>query len=253
MNTYHKGNKPDQVAFLDGALLLIDKPLEWTSFDVVNKLRHTLRYTLGIKGRTKVKVGHAGTLDPMATGLLLICTGKYTKKINDLTLLSKSYTGNIKLGATTPSYDAEADEDMQYSTDHISKELIESKIGQFRGDIMQKPPIYSAIKKKGEKLYQLARRGETVEIEPRPVTIFDFKIEYDHPDYTEWDCLPFFSEVSKGTYIRSLAHDFGQALDSGGYLTGLRRTAVAEYSVEDAFSVDEAVEWIRASAYKPEL
>ena len=227
--------------------MLVDKPLEWTSFDVVNKIRHTLRYTLDIGKKRKVKVGHAGTLDPMATGLLLICTGKYTKQINELTGLPKTYTGTIKLGASTPSYDRESEEDALYPIDHITPEMLKDAVKELTGPIMQKPPIYSAIKKKGEKLYQLARRGEDVEIEPRPVTIESFQILND-----DLSNLEFVVTCSKGTYIRSLAHDLGQLLDSGGYLTSLRRDAVGMYPVDKAFDIEEVVEWIRASAIKPE-
>ena len=245
--TYSKDFKPEKIDFLEGALLLVDKPLEWTSFDVVNKIRHTLRYTLDIGKKRKVKVGHAGTLDPMATGLLLICTGKYTKQINELTGLPKTYTGTIKLGASTPSYDRESEEDALYPIDHITPEMLKDAVKELTGPIMQKPPIYSAIKKKGEKLYQLARRGEDVEIEPRPVTIESFQILND-----DLSNLEFVVTCSKGTYIRSLAHDLGQLLDSGGYLTSLRRDAVGMYPVDKAFDIEEVVDWIRASAIKPE-
>ena len=245
--TYSKDFKPEKIDFLEGALLLVDKPLEWTSFDVVNKIRHTLRYTLDIGKKRKVKVGHAGTLDPMATGLLLVCTGKYTKQINQLTGLPKSYTGTIKLGASTPSYDRESEEDALYPIDHITPEMLKDAVKELTGPIMQKPPIYSAIKKKGEKLYQLARRGEDVEIEPRPVTIESFQLLNDDLSNLEFEVT-----CSKGTYIRSLAHDLGQLLDSGGYLTSLRRDAVGMYPVDKAFDIEEVVDWIRASAIKPE-
>ena len=245
--TYSKDFKPEKIDFLEGALLLVDKPLEWTSFDVVNKIRHTLRYTLDIGKKRKVKVGHAGTLDPMATGLLLVCTGKYTKQINQLTGLPKSYTGTIKLGASTPSYDIESEEDALYPIDHITPEMLKDAVEELTGPIMQKPPIYSAIKKKGEKLYQLARRGEDVEIEPRPVTIESFQLLNDDLGNLEFEVT-----CSKGTYIRSLAHDLGQLLDSGGYLTSLRRDAVGMYPVDKAFDIEEVVDWIRASAIKPE-
>lgn len=245
--TYSKDFKPEKIDFLEGALLLVDKPLEWTSFDVVNKIRHTLRYTLDIGKKRKVKVGHAGTLDPMATGLLLVCTGKYTKQINQLTGLPKSYTGTIKLGASTPSYDMESEEDALYPIDHITPEMLKDAVEKLTGPIMQKPPIYSAIKKKGEKLYQLARRGEVVEIEPRPVTIESFHLLNDDLGNLEFEVT-----CSKGTYIRSLAHDLGQLLDSGGYLTSLRRDAVGMYPVDKAFDIEEVVDWIRASTIKPE-
>lgn len=243
LRTYTKDHQPSEVEFLEGALLLIDKPLEWTSFDAVNKLRHTIRHTLNLKKKRKVKVGHAGTLDPMATGLLLICTGKYTKKINDLTGLQKTYEGTLKLGATTPTYDSEAEEDQTFDVSHITEEAIHAATEKFMGDIWQKPPIYSAVRMKGEKLYNLARRGEEVEIEPRPVSIYDFKITAIEMPYVTFEVT-----CSKGTYIRSLAHHFGASLDSGAYLSALRRTYVDEYAVSDAMSVEEAVAWIRESA-----
>lgn len=246
-NVFTKTNRPEKVAFLDGALLLIDKPKEWTSFDVVNKIRHTIKHTLGITGRTKVKVGHSGTLDPMATGLLLICTGKYTKLINDLTGQDKSYTGTLKLGATTPSYDAESEEDNTYPTEYIKEEDLYEATKAFHGDLDQIPPIYSAIKKKGQKLYKLARRGETIELDPRPVTIHSFSLTSIEMPYVSFE-----SSVSKGTYIRSLAHDFGKEVGSGAYLTELRRTLVGEYSIEDAFQLEDCVEWIRSAAYRSE-
>lgn len=246
-NTFDKTNQPDRLEFLEGALLLIDKPLEWTSFDVVNKIRHTLRHTLDLKKKRKVKVGHAGTLDPMATGLLLVCTGKYTKKINELTGLQKSYTGTIKLGATTPSYDSESDEENITSIEDLTEEKIREAIEPFKGDIWQVPPIYSAIKIKGEKLYQLARRGDDIDIPPRPVTIFDYKITDINLPYISFDIT-----CSKGTYIRSLAHDLGQSLGVGGYLASLRRTYVDHYQVENAMQLEDAVEWIRSSAFYTE-
>lgn len=241
--TFHKNNLVEHHAFLDGALLLVDKPITWTSFDVVNKLRYTLKHTYNLGKKRKIKVGHAGTLDPMATGLLLICTGKYTKQINGLTGLNKTYTGTLKLGATTPSYDAEAEEDEQYPMEHITDELIHQSIEQFKGDIMQKPPIYSAIRKNGQKLYQIARRGGTVEIDPRPVSIYDLKITNIAMPFVDFQVT-----CSKGTYIRSLAHDIGKSMNSGAYLTALRRTAVDDYSVDDALDVESAVNWMRTSA-----
>jgi len=194
--------------------MLVDKPKGWTSFDVVNKLRYKVRHRHGTK---KFKVGHAGTLDPMATGLLLIAIGKYTKLIEQLQGLGKSYAATIKLGATTPSYDAEEAEDAQYPTAHITPQLAESTLEQYRGDIMQAPPMFSALKVDGVRLYKKARKGQTVEIAKRPVTISELTLNRFELPEMDITC-----SVSKGTYIRSLAHDIGRSLDSGGYLTALR-------------------------------
>jgi len=192
--------------FLSGQVLLIDKPLHWTSFQVVNKLRWAIRKTFDIK---KIKVGHAGTLDPLATGLLVICTGKMTKQINTFQAQIKTYTGTIVLGSTTPSYDLETEIDKTFPTEHITSALIKETTKQFIGDIEQYPPIFSAIKKEGKRLYEYARAGETVEINPRTIHISEFEI-------TKIEDLNVHFRVvcSKGTYIRSLAYDFGKALQS---------------------------------------
>jgi len=233
-----KDDKPlPNFDFLKGEMLLIDKPKEWTSFDVVNKLRSTIRKKLGIK---KIKVGHAGTLDPMATGLLIICTGKSTKRLSEYQGMFKEYVGTFQLGATTPSYDAETAIDAQFPVDHITPELLEQARQQFLGDIEQKPPIFSAIKVDGQPLYKKARKGESVEIKSRPVTIYDFELtSNDLPN------IDFEVKCSKGTYIRSLAYDFGKVVDSGAYLTDLRRTKIGEYDVEDAWSLEHLVEKIK--------
>jgi tRNA pseudouridine55 synthase len=217
--------------FQKGALLLIDKPLTWTSFDVVNKIRYKLKHKLGVK---KLKVGHAGTLDPLATGLLIICTGKFTKQLQGLQGLTKNYTGTIKLGATTVSYDAEHEEDEQFPTKHITPALIEEQRQAFMGEIDQLPPMFSAIKVDGQPLYKKARKGIKVEVQPRKITIEEFdltKIEMPHLDFQV--------KCSKGTYIRSLAYDFGKACESGGYLTGLRRTKIGDYSIDDAWQLED--------------
>lgn len=220
--------------FQEGQLLLIDKPLEWTSFDVVNKLRYAIRKKFNIK---KIKVGHAGTLDPLASGLLLICVGKFTKKIDQYQGQPKEYTGTITLGATTPSFDLESEVNHTYPTAHITEKLIQETTQQFIGEIQQKPPIFSAIKKDGKRLYELARKGQSIEIPTRLVSIYAFEItKINLPN------LNFRVLCSKGTYIRSLANDFGKALDSGGHLSALRRTKIGDFPVEEAISPIDFVE-----------
>ena len=216
--------------FLDGQILLINKPLGWTSFDVVKKIKNLIRTKYSLK---KIKVGHAGTLDPLATGLLIVCTGKFTKLISKIQGQEKTYKGTITLGGTTPSYDLETEVDNNYETAHITEELIKESTTQFIGEIDQKPPIFSALKKGGERLYEKARRGETIEIESRKVTVREFTI-------TSIEKLEFNFEIkcSKGTYIRSIAHDFGAALNSGGHLSKLCRTSIGEYQLSEAIDVD---------------
>tara|TARA_R110002073_G_scaffold157738_1_gene313121 strand:- start:1699 stop:2394 length:696 start_codon:yes stop_codon:yes gene_type:complete len=220
--------------FKNGQVLLIDKPLNWTSFQVVNKLRWHIRKTFNIK---KIKVGHAGTLDPLATGLLVICTGKMTKQINTFQAQIKEYTGTITLGSTTPSFDLETQIDKTYPTEHISEDLIKDTTKQFIGDIEQYPPVFSAIKKDGKRLYEFARAGEAVEIKPRTVHILEFEItRFENNE------VGFRVVCSKGTYIRSLANDFGKALQSGGHLTVLRRTKIGDFHVDNAFSIENFIE-----------
>lgn len=211
-----------------GKVILIDKPLQWTSFQAVNKIRWGIKKRFGIK---KIKVGHAGTLDPLATGLLVICTGKMTKQINTFQDQEKAYTGTITLGSTTPSYDLETEFDKTFDTSHITEELIHNTTKQFTGSIEQYPPIFSALKKDGKRLYDIARAGESVKINPRKVEISAFEI-------TEINGLNLKFKVvcSKGTYIRSLAHDFGKALNCGAHLSELRRTRIGSFSVEKAIS-----------------
>lgn len=219
--------------FKNGQVLLIDKPLDWTSFQVVNKLRWHIRQKFGIK---KIKVGHAGTLDPLATGLLIICTGKFTKQINEYQGQIKEYTGELTLGATTPSYDLETDVNETFSTEHITADLIHAAVKQFIGEIDQIPPIFSALKKDGKRLYELAREGKTIEISARKITIQEFEItKIDLPK------VNFRVVCSKGTYIRSLAYDFGKALNSGAHLSELRRTKIGEFRVENGTSIDEFI------------
>ena len=216
-----------------GQVLLIDKPLNWTSFQVVNKLRWEIRQAFNIK---KIKVGHAGTLDPLATGLLVICTGKMTKQIDTFQGQIKEYTGTIVLGSTTPSYDLETEIDQTFETSHITNDLIHATTKQFTGEINQYPPIFSAIKKEGKRLYEFARAGETVEIKSRKITIERFEITQINDQFLDFKVV-----CSKGTYIRSLAHDFGKALNSGAHLSALRRTKIGDFKVEDALSIEEFI------------
>ncbi|RNL93054.1 tRNA pseudouridine(55) synthase TruB [Sinomicrobium pectinilyticum] len=219
--------------FKNGKILLIDKPLHWSSFQAVNKVKWAIRKKYGLK---KIKVGHAGTLDPLATGLLIICTGKFTKRIPELQGQVKEYTGSFTLGATTPSYDLETTTDRTFPTEHITEELISATTSQFIGDIDQVPPVFSAIKKDGKRLYEHARRGETVEIASRKIHISEFEITaINLPE------VSFRVVCSKGTYIRSLAHDFGKALESGAHLSSLRRTGIGEYRADNAVSPEEFV------------
>ena len=225
--------------FKNGKVLLIDKPLEWTSFQVVNKLRWHIKKKFGLK---KIKVGHAGTLDPLATGLLILCTGKETKNIETYQGQVKEYTGTFVVGATTPSYDLETEINKNYPTEHISDELIHNTTELFLGKIQQKPPIFSAIKKEGKRLYELAREGKTTEIKSREIEIFEFEITK-----IEMPNLEFRVVCSKGTYIRSLAFDFGKALNSGAHLSVLRRTKIGNYAVDNAQSIDEFIEALTSS------
>ncbi len=216
-----------------GKVVLIDKALNWTSFDVVNKMRYAILKKFKLK---KFKVGHAGTLDPLATGLLLICTGKATKTIQQYQGLDKEYAGSFYLGATTPSYDLETAVDKRFPIEHITEDMIKETAGNFTGKQLQYPPVFSAVKKDGKKLYEHARKGETVVIDPREIEIKEFDIlSINLPEVT------FRVKVSKGTYIRSLAYDFGKALQTGAYLSALRRTKIGNFDVNDAVSIEE---WI---------
>ena len=216
--------------YLNGQVLLIDKPLHWTSFQAVNKMKWALKSKLNLP--KKFKIGHAGTLDPLASGLLLVCTGKSTKKITELQGQPKEYTGTFFIGATTPSYDLETDIDQTFPTSHIDEALIHETVKQFLGEIDQKPPIFSAIKKDGVRLYEHARAGEIIEIASRKTTIHEFEItRIALPE------IDFRVVCSKGTYIRSLAYDFGKAMNSGSHLTVLRRTKIGNYDVKNALDV----------------
>jgi len=215
--------------FLEGQILLIDKPLTWSSFQAVNKLKYILKRKYDLP--KKFKIGHAGTLDPLATGLLIICTGKFTKRITEIQAQAKEYTGTITVGATTPSYDLETEIDATFPTEHISENLIFETTKQFLAEIDQKPPVFSAIKKDGKRLYEHARAGEEVEIDFRKTTIYEFEItRIALPE------IDFRVKCSKGTYIRSLAFDFGIALKSGAHLTALRRTKIGDYNVINGVS-----------------
>ena len=216
--------------YKEGQVILIDKPLEWTSFQAVNKVRWLIRKAFGIK---KIKVGHAGTLDPLATGLLIICTGKFTKKIDAFQAQEKEYTGTFTLGCTTPSYDLETEIDQTFDISEITSEKIHEATKQFIGEIQQQPPVFSALKKEGKRLYEFARSGEEVEIPFRTITISEFEITKIALPKVDFRVV-----CSKGTYIRSLANDFGKALNNGAHLSALRRTRIGEFSVEKAVGIE---------------
>jgi tRNA pseudouridine55 synthase len=218
-------NPPVTNVFSEGTVLLIDKPYDWTSFDVVRRIRRLVR----IK-----KIGHAGTLDPLATGFLILCTGKYTKKINEYMAREKEYTGTIVLGARTPTYDLESEPVDFKEISSISAVDIQHAAAQLTGEIMQVPPIYSAIKKDGKRAYELARRGREVELQPRKINVYAFETSYNPPE------VNFRIVCSTGTYIRSLAHDLGAILGCGGYLSSLCRTRIGEFLLRDAWKMEEA-------------
>ena len=228
-----------ELDFQLGELLLVNKPLNWTSFDVVNKLRYEIKNQLGVK---KIKVGHAGTLDPLADGLLIICTGKKTKEIDSFMGLPKTYSGTITLGATTPSYDLETEIDQHFPLDELLEEQISEAAKGMIGFNDQHPPIFSAKKIKGQKAYDLARAGEEVKLEPKRIEIIDFQIKS-----IEMPNIHFEITCSKGTYIRSIAHDLGQKLHNGGHLTALRREKIGQLSLKDAKEIDEWITVIRSS------
>ena len=224
-------------AYLEGSVLYIDKPLTWTSFDVVNKIRWSLKTNLGIK---KIKVGHAGTLDPLASGLVIVCTGRATKKITQFQDLEKVYDAKIRLGATTPSFDLETEVDQSFPWEHISNEMVTRALEKLTGHLDQMPPMFSAKSVDGKRAYTMARKGKTVELKPQSINIHKLELQsIDLPD------LSVHVECSKGTYIRSLARDLGEELKSGGHLTGLRRTRIGPYSVSDALTLDNFIEKIK--------
>ena len=230
--------------FRTGEVLLIQKPLEWTSFQVVNKIKYAIKNVEKKKATPgelipKIKVGHAGTLDPLATGLLIVCTGKETKNIEKYQAQEKEYTGSFYIGATTPCYDLEKEIDKHYPTDHITEEIIHETTKQFLGKIKQTPPLFSAIKINGKRAYDIARAGETATIEAKEIEIKAFEItKIDLPS------IEFRVVCSKGTYIRSLARDFGEALKSGAHLTSLCRTRIGEYQLKNALSLDDFIKEI---------
>lgn len=214
-----------------GAIIAVDKALNWTSFDVVNRFRIIVKQTIGLK---KIKVGHTGTLDPKATGLLLLCTGRATKRIEELMLDTKEYVTTIKFGATTPSFDTEHPEDRQYPFEHITRSMIEEVLPNFVGDIMQEPPLFSAVSFNGKRAYELARKGRDTKLPAKPITIHSIEIEEFALPYVTLRVV-----CGKGTYIRSLARDLGEALGSGAYLTALRRTKLGSIPVEESYTIEE--------------
>ena len=225
-------NVPDE-----GELILIDKPLTWTSFDVVKKLKWACKFK---------KIGHAGTLDPLATGLLILCTGKKTKQIDTYQAQEKEYEGTLVLGKTTPSVDLETEFDREFPVDHISEDALTEAARQLTGVLQQLPPMYSAVRVDGERLYKKARRGETIEIKPREVTVKSFEITTD-----DFPNIHFRIVCSKGTYIRSLVRDFGQILGSGAYLSALRRTRIGDFSVSDSVPMEEFIHTKRVELNLP--
>lgn len=226
--------------FLEGEVLLIDKPIGWTSFDVVNTIRYAIKRKLNIK---KIKVGHAGTLDPLATGLLIICTGKFTKQIESFQGLDKVYVGSMYVGATTPSYDKETEVNHTFETEHISKDKLTSTLPLFTGEIEQTPPAFSAVKIDGKRAFEYARKDTEVKIKSRLITIHQFDLlNFELPE------IDFMVKCSKGTYIRSLVNDFGKAMESGAYMSSLRRTAIGDHSVSNAYAVEEIKEAIMSQS-----
>lgn len=239
MEIVHNTSDFKNIEYNVESMILVDKPMKWTSFDVVNKMRYNLKHHYGVK---KIKVGHAGTLDPLATGLLIICTGKGTKRIEEFQGLNKKYEGVVKLGCTTKSYDAEDEEENHKDISHLTEKEILEAFASFEGEIQQYPPMYSALKVDGQALYKWARKGIKKEIKPRSVHFYELKVTK-----IELPFVYFCSECSKGTYIRSLAYDVGEKLNVGGYLAGLKRTAIGEHKLEDAVVLED---WIAAFSKK---
>lgn len=222
--------------FQEGALLLFNKPYEWTSFDLVNKVKFKIKHKYRFK---KIKVGHAGTLDPLATGLLIVCVGKYTKKIDSYQTQVKEYIATMQLGATTPSFDLETEIDEKYPTEHITRELVDETLKGFIGEIQQRPPDYSAVKVNGKRAYEYARKGQEVEIKKKTLAIDEIEVlEFDQ------NTLKIRVVCSKGTYIRALARDIGQKLNSGAHLTALERTKIGDFHVKDALEIEEFIKFL---------
>ncbi len=237
-NLLTKNNLPENIDFESGTLILVNKPLDWTSFDVVNKMKYAIKHNHHLK---KIKIGHAGTLDPKADGLLLICTGKFTKMLDQLGIEEKSYRATIKLGVTTASYDSESEEENHKDINHITDADVENTLQSFQGVIEQVPPIFSAVKVNGKNAYTLARRGKDVELKARTIEIKSIEpIDIKLP-FVIFDC-----HVTKGTYIRSLANDIGLKLNSGAYLTALHRSKIGSYKSTDALELDTIIEYIQS-------
>lgn len=231
----------DSEAYLNGQVLLVDKPYKWSSFQAVNAIKWTLRKAFGLK---KIKVGHAGTLDPLATGLLILCTGKRTRSIQDIQGLEKEYTGRIHLGACTPSYDLETEPGPQQPVHHVTLENIRNAANRLTGEILQQPPVFSALKKDGKRLYEYARSGQEIEVPKRPVIVSAFDITH-----LELPRVDFRVSCSKGTYIRSLAHDLGSILGTGAYLSDLRRTKTGDFSVDNAITPEGFKAYFRNAGF----
>lgn len=234
----NKRLNPCSYNFIEGEVLLFNKPYTWSSFHVVKNVRYILKHHTGI---SRIKVGHAGTLDPLATGLLIICTGKFTKKIHEIQDFDKEYTGILTLGATTPSFDLETEINAKFPIDHITEQLIQKTSKQFLGSIIQTPPLFSAVKIDGKRAYEYARNNEQINIKTKNINIYKFELTK-----IQIPKVFFRIECSKGTYIRSLVHDFGQALKSGAYLSSLKRIRIGKYHLSEAFEVDEFKNYLMA-------
>lgn len=219
--------------FQQGAIILLNKPLNWTSFDLVNKVKFKIKHKFRYK---KIKVGHAGTLDPLATGLMIVCTGKYTKRIEEFQAQVKEYIATLKLGATTPSFDLETEIDQEFPTEHITRELVDETLKGFLGQIKQRPPDFSAIKINGKRAYELARNGEEIQIKEKTLVIDEIEIL----NFSQEE-LKIRVVCSKGTYIRALARDIGRALNSGAHLIGLERTRIGDFRTEDAIEIEDFI------------
>lgn len=230
--------------FINGEILYLNKPLEWTSFDVVNRVRRVLCRTIGTK---KLKVGHAGTLDPLATGVMILCTGKATKQIETLQYGVKEYVATLQLGATTPSFDLEHPIDATFPTEHIDRELIDNVIKSFTGEIWQVPPVYSAVKIDGKRAFDYARKGQEVEIQPKLLVIDEIEVQDFNAETMQ---LTIRVVCSKGTYIRALARDIGKALDSGAHLTALKRTRVGDATLDDCMEIDQFIQCLEQGIIK---